>query len=241
MSEQREKKLAIATHAFESVDFDVYYNHMFCATQWAKNHSFIYLGLKGLQAADARNRIVKKALDAECDYIFFLDADHYISPNTLELLMEHADNCAMVSGLICKRGGDFEQVGFYRTKDGLFAAIDLPLDGRTYEVDVCAFGCTLINLQKLKELEEPYFRDTCGPVADGSIHNLRSDINICTAFRDKGERILIDTRVLVGHKGIPKVIYPQNSAYYRRQREEVDDAVQLKVDERGDYMRPEEI
>lgn len=204
-------KLALSVHAFDMVDFDVYFNHLFCVCNWSRKYDLTFVGKRGLGAATARNSMVEQAIELGCTHAFFLDDDHVIPVETLDYLLENKHE-AMVSGLVCKRGEGYKQVAFL-AKDGKYIEIELPLDGKTYDVGVCAFGCTLINLEKLKKLKKPYFRDTCEIPrnTNESPVNIRSDVNLCNMFREAGERIWIDTRVLVGHLGINEIVYPQNA------------------------------
>lgn len=202
-------KIALCSHAFESVDYSVYFNHLYCVSHWMQKYDMVFCGKKGLDAATARNGLVEKAIEMRCTHMFFMDADHFFPLETLDCLTDLADE-AIVSGLVCKRGEDFQQVGFVKSKDG-YAAVNLPLDGQQYQVSVCAFGCTLISMHHLLKLHKPWFRDICRPTPSGESYNFRSDIVLCEAFGEIGERCWIDTRVLIGHHGIDRVIYPQGA------------------------------
>lgn len=202
-------KIAICSHAFNSVDYSVYFNHMWCYAHWAQKYDTILCGKKGLDAATARNALVARAQEYNCTHMFIMDADHVFPLEALDCLTELSDE-AMVSGLICKRGEGFQQVGFIKDANG-YAPVELPLDGKQYQVSVCAFGCTLINMHHLQKLHKPYFRDICRQTPTGEPYNFRSDIVLCEAFGEIGERCWIDTRVLVGHHGIDSVVYPQSA------------------------------
>ena len=232
MSTEQVKRehVAIAMHAHSIVDFNVYFNHMFAIAHWAQLFDITFLGLKGLQAADARNMMVDMAMERRIKYLLFLDADHFVDKTMLPFLMENKHE-AMVSGLICKRGHPYDQVGWFITKDG-FAPIDLPMNGDVVEVGICAFGCTLINLMKISKLHKPYFRDTCDD------RNVRSDVNLCLAFRDAGEKVFIDTRVLVGHACQPRAVYPQNAEYLRSITVVDGMTVKLREGMEGNYTLP---
>ena len=226
-------RIALCIHVFDTVDFDVYFNHLFLAANWGQKYDLVFVGKKGLHAAQARNRIIDKCYEQECTHAFFLDGDHLLTEHSLDYLVECADE-AMVSGLVCKKGEQYQQVAWevhgVDGKDNFFQ-VTLPLDGRVYEVSTCAFGCTLINLQKLKKLKKPYFRDTC---LDGV--NIRSDINLCKMFRDIGEKMFVDTRVLVGHLGQRRVVYPQNAEYYNQTHGVEMDQLLLRHGQVGDYF-----
>ncbi len=230
-------RIALCIHVFDTVDFDVYFNHLFLAANWGKKYDLIFIGKKGLQAAQARNRIIDKALSEKCTHAFFLDGDHLVTEHSLDYLVEvinDGGDVAMVSGLICKKGEQYQQVAWevheVEGKDNFFQ-VTLPLDGRVYEVSTCAFGCTLIDLKKLQKLKKPYFKDTC---FEGV--NIRSDINLCKMFRDIGEKMFIDTRVLVGHLGQRRAVYPQNAEYYNQNQSIEMDQMLLRHGQVGDYF-----
>jgi len=233
--------IAICTHVFESVDFSVYFNHLYCAAHWGQKYDLRFVGKCGLSAARARNSIIQRAIDFGCTHALFIDGDHMIPVETLEFLLETGDQ-AMVSGLVCKRGENFQQVAWeVRSVKGhdQYYMVTLPMDGRVYEVNVCAFGCTLINLEKLKKLKKPYFRDTCVPGKDGEEPtNIRSDVNLCLAFREIGENVWIDTRVLIGHLGIAQVVYPQSASLLEKLKSIELETSKLREGQQGVYYWP---
>ena len=224
-------RIAIGTHVFETVDFKVYFNHLFCVAHWAKKHDLVFIGKSGLGAATARNAMIERCFETDCTHVFFLDGDHLVPRETLDFLVESADQ-AMISGLVCKKGERFQQV-CWEVRDGEYYEVTLPLDGRVYETHVCAFGCTLINLKMLKKLKKPYFRDTC---IDGI--NIRSDVNLCNAFRDNGEKIWVDTRILVGHMGPGRAVYPQNAKVFENLISLYEDSKKLNAGIVGTYFDP---
>jgi hypothetical protein len=230
-------RIAIATHVFNHVDFEVYFNHLYCVSNWAKKYDLVFVGKCGLQAATARNSIIEKSIELQCTHVFFLDGDHVIPVETLDYLVENADK-AMVSGLVCKKGEGFKQVNWEiknTDKGQMYYHVTLPIDGRVYETSVCAFGCTLINLEKIQKLDKPYFRDTCKE-SNGEFINIRSDVNLCTSFIGIGERIYVDTRVLVGHLGQKLLVYPQNADDYKRAIELSNKTVLLREGQVGKYF-----
>jgi len=214
-------KIALCVHAFKDIDFQVYWNHLLCIAYWTQKYpNMIYCGKKGLDAATARNRLVDRAEENDCTHMFFLDADHLMPLQALDCFMETVggtsiDNSeAIVSGLVCKKGEGFQQVGFQRIGNN-YQPVTLPLDGNVHQVAICAFGCTLISMEHMHKLHKPYFRDICRNTPNGEAYSFRSDIVLCEAFGEIGEKCWIDTRVLVGHHGIDEAIYPQGSEIYK--------------------------
>ena len=242
MAEQQQTfgRIAIATHVFERLDFDIYFNHLWCIAHWAREYELVFIGKSGLQAARARNAITDIAFEKECSHALFLDGDHLVPLETLPYLLESCDQ-AVVSGLVNKKGEGFQQVCWLiKEVDGKeqFFQLELPLDGKLHEVSVAPFGCTLINLSKLKKLKRPYFRDTCTDKDDdGLLANIRSDINLCRAFTAIGEQIWVDTRILVGHKGVDSVVYPQSAKLFHKLKEMEIETVKLTEGQTGKYYR----
>lgn len=231
MEVEKKLKIAICTHAFHFVDYDVYQNHIWCLSKWAREYDLSFPGKKGLLAANARNLIIDAAMHEECTHAFFMDSDHVFPPEALDILLENKDE-AMVSGLVCKKGESFQQVGFVCDEKDGYHGVNLPLDGLCYDVGICAFGCTLINLTIMKKLKKPYFRDTYHPQTKV---NIRSDVNLCHMFRDIGEKVWIDTKLLVGHTGLETTVYPQNAELFEKLRVLEFENIKLKAGQRGKY------
>jgi hypothetical protein len=238
---QKVGPIAICTHVFNNVDFDVYFNHLWCISHWALDYELVFVGKKGLNAANARNAMIERCYDKKCTHAFFLDGDHFIAQEALPLLMGTGDQ-AMVSGLVCKKGERFQQVAWKIDESSgkkRYHQLTLPLDGLVHEVSVCAFGCTLINLSMLKKLKKPYFKDTCDNEDDnGSLVNIRSDVNLCAAFHDIGEKVWIDTRVLVGHKGVSSIVYPQSAKHFDKLKAIEVEMTMLREGQCGSYYYP---
>ncbi|KKL84832.1 hypothetical protein LCGC14_1960780 [marine sediment metagenome] len=228
--------IGVATHAHSVIDFDVHFNHCQCIQRWSKEFQVSLIGYRGLLAADARELIMDKAIGLKCSHVFIMDADHIFHPSALGYLLESKDE-AMISGLITRRYHPFGQVAWGKndaTKE--YLSVDIPLDGKIYEVGVCAFGCTLINLSRLQDLEKPWFRDRCIRNPAGKLNNVRSDVNLSNTFRANGDKVWVDTRVLVGHLGSNLFVYPQNAKDLENFRHVYEDSFKLKQGQKGEYQ-----
>jgi len=197
-------RIAIGTHLSEAVLPQVYFNHIGVIARWAKQYDLVMTGTHRTKVAAARNRIIDAALAERCDHVLFIDSDHLLPDNMLDCLTENAA-AAMVSGLVCKRLFPYDTVAFKLLPDGQLQQIVVNARGKVIEVDGCAMGCTLINLDLIKQLERPYFRDRF----------FRSDLGLCLAFRRKGMKVLLDTRVEIGHLSDPLIITPGNAERVR--------------------------
>jgi hypothetical protein len=236
-------RIGVIIHSYDSVPFDTYFNHLYCATHWGRRFDLVWVGKSGLDAALARQALVERAIGERCSHALFLDEDHLLPKETLECLWESRE-CAIVSGLVCKKGEGFPQIAWEvhgaKRDEERYYMVTLPLDGSVYETTIPAFGCTLVNLEKLQKLEKPWFRDTCEAGADGVPINVRSDINLGLAFRRIGEKCRIDTRVLVGHMltQYHSVVWPQSAEQMKQLKELEAGSPKLREGQRGFYYTP---
>jgi len=205
-------RIAVAVHTYGHVEPKIYFNHIAVISEWAKKYDIVFLGLDKAKVASARNILVDKAKGMNCTHILFLDADHKIDSMLLPYLASNTDSAA-VSGLVVKTSEPHEQVGFVNVDNsGLSNAINVPLDGRSYAVDACAFGCTLIDLTVFDSIEKPWFRDTCIRDDSGKLQQVRSDMLFCRELRAMGKMIRVDTRAIIVHLGDSKEYHPAD--YY---------------------------
>lgn len=198
-------RIALGIHIEGVVLPRVYLNHVSVMLKWAKTHDLVLCGTTRTKVASARNRIVDSAIEQDCSHVLFIDIDHILPDNMLDLLVENAD-AAMVSGLVCKRQFPYDAVAFNFLPDKSLDETIVKERGEVIERDACAMGCTLVNLEMIRKLNKPYFFDA----------RLRSDLNLCLSFRNQGFRILIDTRVEIGHLGDEPIITPTNAEMLRK-------------------------
>lgn len=194
--------IGLGLHVDTAILSPAYFNHLVSVASWGKKYNILVIGVDRMKVAAARNRITEEAIKGNCDYLLFIDSDHIVPDNLLDLLLENKD-AALISGLICKREFPYETVAFKRDfNNDLQECFISEGCKKVVEVDAAAMGCTLINMSLLKKLKPPYWFDG----------HFRSDINICLKFKDElGAKILIDTRAQVGHMGRIPVIYPSNA------------------------------
>lgn len=204
-------KIAVLVHTDGHIDPRIYSNHVAVFSEWAKQYNVVFISLDKAKVAEARNILVEKAIEMQCTHCLFIDSDHIIDSKMLPYLLGNTDASA-VSGLVVKTSDAHDQVGFVDSDDGFFShQVELPLDGKSYKVDACAFGCTLIDLKVFDDIEKPYFKDTTIRGEDGKLYSRRSDMNFCKDLRKLEKTIRIDTRVLIGHMGKPEIFYPTDN------------------------------
>lgn len=198
------EKVGIGLHLDNSVLPKVYLNHISTISIWAKKYDLTILGIYRTKVATSRNKIMESAIEEGLSHVLFIDSDHMVPEELLRLLLENAD-AAMVSGLVCKRGYPFETVAFVFDDKRRLRGVQVFARNKVIEVDGCAMGCTLINVEQIKLLKKPYFYD----------NERRSDLNLCVDFRNIGKKVLVDTRALVGHLGEAPTVFPDTAEELR--------------------------
>lgn len=202
-------RIAIAIHGGENVDFGAYGNHLSMMAVASQKHNLALVTTRGVRIAQARNCLVEKVKEMDCRFVVFIDTDHIVPLDMIDLLLENMDNCSCVSGLVCRRRDTMDQIGF-NIRDGKFHKLTITPRKGVYNVDVCAFGCTMINMEVFNELERPWFGNEPRISHKGKSYTMRSDVLFCERLRERGKKIMIDSRVVVGHIGQPVVVWPSN-------------------------------
>ena len=152
----------------------------------------------------ARNKLVARALEAEVDWIFFVDDDQGFSPDVLTRLLAHEQ--PIVSGLYLNRNQPFFPIAFSdRNEDGTYNPIDLtslPRDG-LLQVQAVGAGCLLIRREVLEAIGDNWFQH--GRVDDW---DASEDIIFCEQARAAGFEVFVDLGCPIGHMA-PVAISPQ--------------------------------
>jgi len=202
----KDSKIGWLVHSYGPIDPKVYFNHLGMMLRWSKKFNMVFIGIDKQRTADSRNILVATARSMKCTHILFIDADHILPDHMLECLSLNED-APIVSGLVTKRKPPYSQVGFIRDDKG-YCPIEIPLDGKSYLVDTAAMGCTLIDIDIFDTLEEPFFFDSLDVRENGDTYNKRSDTNFFEKAGAAGHKIIIDSRVLVGHMRDAEAVFP---------------------------------
>lgn len=119
---------------------------------------YIIKTVRGSPVDRARNMCVETALESNAEYVFFLDSDVIVSPDSLQRLMSYG--LPVVSGLYYTKGVDSHPCAwrFFPGK-GL-----LPVESGSglVEVDAVGAGFLLVDTRVFRKLKPPWFRWTEG-------------------------------------------------------------------------------
>ena len=182
--------------------------------------------VEGREITEARNMIVKAALDQDTKYIFFLDDDVVIPRQTIQALgyvLENGidDNVMVATGIYCTKTKFPSPVIFRDEKQGSF------WDWRVndiFDIDSAGAGCMMINTEVFKHLEEPYFRTTQEYKNDftgtPALHVVSEDLYFCRSVRAAGFKIKAHGAIICPHfdnKTHQFYTLPEDSLPYKRE------------------------
>lgn len=187
-------KILVAVPTFENICPEVY------KAIWDMDkgeHDVVFDFVKGYDCANARNRIVQKAVEGSFDYVMMVDSDTIVPKNALLDMLDPPSD--VVLGC-CPRKNT-------KTKEAPMSPLtcydmsysmkyDKDLQGtERIELRVGGFACALIRMDVFDELEFPYF--VFENHTDGGI--LSEDYYFCLKAVSFGFHVQCDPRVKCGH------------------------------------------
>src|SRR5215204_1746576 len=154
-------KTLIAVNVLDSVDSEVYGSH---CQEWFRlgrstQDEFILFHPHRLSIDNARNQAAILAMQTECDYLYFIDDDIVLHPNTYRSLkMADAD---IAQALTFIRSYPFNPMMFFEeapNKLDYYVNYEpfIDKDGLV-ECAAVGFSCALIKTSILYDLQPPYF------------------------------------------------------------------------------------
>jgi len=176
---------------------------------------------RGMPIDVTRESMVKTALDAGFEWIFFLDSDVILPKDTFQKLFSH--NLPLISGLYkAKKPNGFFWAAWMQGKapDGKDAFVPVATwSGRLFEVDVVGTGCMLIHRSVFTGIRAktdlPFFvwakernpglLDKLG-IPIPLMREVSEDFWFCMLARHCGFKVVIDGEVKCGHITTVKVL-----------------------------------
>jgi len=145
----------------------------------------------------ARNLMLAAAMQANADWLLMIDSDTWVVTSEyassgfqlLEMIHSGENLDATIIGAPVKRRGGEGLAVYVRKHDKLFAVKITDATALTVvECDAIGAAVMAINLGKLQLDDRFVFTDQEG-----------EDLNFCRKLRDRGDKILVDTRVQTAH------------------------------------------
>jgi hypothetical protein len=160
--------------------------------------------LFGLPVDVARNHICRGALDSGAKYLVFWDEDVLRPPQSIRELvyrMEHTLDAAIIGGVVCLKAEPAEPMIFKGIGGGPFWDWRV---GEFFEIAGIGMGNTIIRLEALKDIEEPWFKtvNDYAPLMEGipATEQWTEDLYFCDKVRKtKKWKIYCDGALLCAH------------------------------------------
>jgi len=146
----------------------------------------------------ARNQATRDALELNCDWLWFVDADTAVPVGAFEKLLASTDRAEVVSGYYVRRGWPYTSVWSNKVSTGKGDIFCQTTAGEgVHEIHATGLGCALINLRWCqKHLQEPWFYYKSAIANDSRI---MEDLYFCEKVREAGGRIVGDANVRCRH------------------------------------------
>src|SRR3989304_5342993 len=166
---------------------------------------FFYIEIDCHMVSLARDKIVQKALDAECDYLFWVDDDVLPPEDALVKLLGHG--LPFVSGLYMTRLYPHTPQIYVRTpvdvNGGWSYKPVLEYPEAVISVDAVGHGCCLVDTGVYKVLRDMIPVQSVFGVKLSNwyefLTNRGEDFYFCDRLKDVGVEVMIDTTVKCAH------------------------------------------
>ena len=207
-------KILIAVPTFESIYPDTF-ESIYALDRGGHDLRFAFV--RGYDVASARNRIARKALDSDVDYVLMVDSDVVLPQDALVNLLEGGKDAVL--GYYAHRGKDNRYSGRvcvcktgydHYPEESEYTASELrslSKQGITkLEIHGGGMGCALIRTDVFRRLRYPWY-DWVN-YADDHRGMLSEDLYFCEQCKNNQIRIYTDTRVGCGHM-LRRVQWPE--------------------------------
>jgi hypothetical protein len=201
-------KTLVCVNVLDNVDAQVYGSH---CQEWFRvgrttQDNFLLFHPNRLSIDTARNQAARIALQQECDYLYFIDDDMILHPNTYNMLKESDGD--IVAALTYIRSYPFNVMAFKDEKFGVLEYFNnykdyLNSDG-TFYAEAVGFACCLIKCSLLKQIRSPYFVTGSGST---------EDVYFCLKAKETlGDKvsILVNTKCPTKHRMMPEFVGEDN-------------------------------
>lgn len=161
----------------------------------------------GCYMDQARDNLVKQALECDPHYILWLDADQLYPNDTPERLMRHMDNNHLVvGGATPKRSNGFPLIFDFQYPDGNFKCVHKwrPLNQGLLEVDAMGFGGIMTHPKVFEKIPPPRFKMW---YSEHEKDYVGEDVQFFKLCKEHGIKVWCDTDLTYGHLETKPVLF----------------------------------
>ena len=156
----------------------------------------IIISTRGYNTSENRNYIAVQAVKNNCDYLFFVDDDIIVEPDTLNKLLAHKKD--IIGGVYNTK---------YEKQEPVVEYLDDKRPKGLFECGAIGTGCLLIKCDVFKKISQKY-KNTQGWFNyiwndNGSV-KMSHDWLFCHNARECGFEVWADNNLKIGHIGIKK-------------------------------------
>lgn len=143
----------------------------------------------------ARNDLARQAVEAEADYMLWLDSDMVFNADLLERMLQSMEqnNADIITGVYFRRVEPYSPVLFNAEGSTYSELTEIPPE--PFEVGGCGFGAVLMKMDVMFDVIGK-FGDPFTPTS-----GLGEDLSFCWRARECGYKIIADPSIPLGHVG----------------------------------------
>jgi hypothetical protein len=224
-------RIVVGINSLVSTTQPAYSNHIQLFFRFGRNYpntDFILDNPTRMSIDRMRNQAAEVALQAEADYLMFIDDDVLVPFDCLTKLL--ALDADIASADVIIRSYPFDHMLFYwsgKHKEGLTAFKKLPEPRGPLDIGACGFSLCLIKVGLLKRILPPYF--VTGP------HSNTEDIYFCCKAKKIYPEVTVraDTSIICSHILWHETIDSFNKKAYTRYWEAINGKPEKEIDNRG--------
>lgn len=184
----------------------------------------------------SRDQLAKDAIEAEADYVLWLDSDMVFPPDTLKRLMARLEDndVDIISGLYFRRVEPFTPTLFDKldVESGQVHWTEFThIPAEPFEVGGCGFGCVLMSTEVIMSVMAR-FNQMFTP-----INGVGEDLSFCWRARQLGYRIWCDPTLYLGHVGYTIITRDYFLAYQTEKEKENAGQSQTCVTDQDNSIR----
>lgn len=197
------KKVLVCEPSIGLVDYRAHDSIINMMTELARyqertEYRFFKTCLGRLMVAYSREKFAEAAIDANFDYIFYIDDDHIYPTKLFESLEKYLTEYDIVAPLCVQRKHPYYPV-MYKSKFeqkpyGVEYSNEFYTDfkkGDLVNPDAIGFGCAIVKVDLLKRMEQPWFFSMT-PIGEDILFSMK-------ATKQYGAKIVVDTNVEALH------------------------------------------